>query len=444
MDYYTRMPRDAKFQRITALAQKVAGNAKTPVDKVLAIRDYFLSKDEDGNPLYSYTDNPGVPDIPSASKLMYFLFDNHKGYCAYYAGATLFMLRSLGIPSRITVGFLTIDRSDKNKGWYWYYADQAHAWVQVYFPGYGWLDFDTTVGDDEAQQSPSPDGTPPMQPPHAWFASEGEIVAVDTLRKTVKLKTGQILFHDKEYTAKQGGAEVLLDVSIANIQRDSVNISITQVKPGDSATAVSYAEVLKKLPDGQPGASAESILARIPSPLPTDDVYLKKTPQQVKEELLQQQKAEQPFSYRKLLLTTGLVILLFLCFFFTIPSLILAWYRFRSRNAATVEHRAYWQYRGLGFYLHQLGFYRGAQTPLRYAADTIDARFGTPFTRFMNVFLKTKYTDRKLSAADATTLAVTEQQTIQQIKAQIPAGKRLNAFLRPLRSFTYLNHKNQT
>lgn len=443
MEYYTRMPRDVKFQRITALAQKVAGNAKTPVDKVLAIRDYFLSKDEDGNPLYTYTDNPGVPDIPSASKLMYFLFDNHKGYCAYYAGATLFMLRALGIPSRITVGFLTIDRSDKNKGWYWYYADQAHAWVQVYFPGYGWLDFDTTVGNDEAQQSPSPDGTPPMQPPHAWFASEGEIVAVDTLRKTVQLRTGQILFHDKQYTVKQGGAEVLLDVSIANIQRDSVNISITQVKPGDSATAVSYAEALKKLPDGQAGEAAESILARIPTPLPTDDVYLKKTPQQVKEELLQQQKAEHPFSYRKLLLNTAAALLLAICLFFAIPSLILMYYRLRSRNAATPEQKAYWQYRGLGFYLHQLGFYRGEQTPLRYAAETIDARFGTPFTRFMNVCLKTKYTDRKLSAADAGILAASEQQIIQQLRTQIPAGKRFNAFLRPLRSFTYFTHKNQ-
>jgi hypothetical protein len=444
MDYYTQMPGDAKFQRITALANKVAVNAKTPVDKVLAIRDYFMSKDEEGNPLYAYTDNPGVPDIPSASKLMYFLFENHKGYCAYYAGATLFMLRSLGIPSRITVGFLTIDRSDKNKGWYWYYADQAHAWVQVYFPGYGWLDFDTTVGDDEAQQSPSPDGTPPMQPPHAWFASEGEIVAVDTLRKTIKLRTGQILFHDKEYKVKQGSAEVLLDVSIANIQRDSVNISITQVKPGDSATAVSYAEALKKLPDGKPGESAETILGRITSPLPTDDLYLKKTPQQVKEELLQKQKAEQPFSYRKMFLLIGLNLLIAICLFLSIPLLILTYYRFRSRNAPTPENKAYWQYRGLGFYLHQLGFYRGEQTPLRYAAETIDAKFGTTFTRFMNIFLKTKYTGQKLSAADAGHLASIERQTLLQVKTQLPARKRIGAFLRPLRSFTFFSHKNQT
>src|SRR6478672_13483869 len=111
------MPGDAKFKNISDLAHKVTENAKTSVDKVIALRDWFLSKDPAGQPLFKYTDNPGIPDIPNASKLMYFLFENRKGYCAYYAGATLFMLRSMGIPSRIAVGFLTVDRSDKNKGW---------------------------------------------------------------------------------------------------------------------------------------------------------------------------------------------------------------------------------------------------------------------------------------------------------------------------------------
>ena len=173
MKYYTNMPGDPKFARISQLSHEVTANAHTTVDKVLAIRDWFLSKDAGGQPLFKYTDNPGIPDIPSASKLQYFLFENRKGYCAYFAGATLFMLRSLGIPSRLAVGFLTVDRSGgKNKGWYWYYADQAHAWVQVYIPGYGWLDFDTTVGNDEAQQAPQTDGTPPMQPPVAFLAAE--------------------------------------------------------------------------------------------------------------------------------------------------------------------------------------------------------------------------------------------------------------------------------
>src|SRR5690606_18123728 len=84
MGYYTDMPTDDKFRQISDLAREVTKNAETPVDKVLAIRDYFLARDENGKQPFTYTDNPGVPDIPSASKLMYFLFENKKGYCAYY------------------------------------------------------------------------------------------------------------------------------------------------------------------------------------------------------------------------------------------------------------------------------------------------------------------------------------------------------------------------
>ena len=72
MSYYTYMPSDAKFKNIGELAHKVTDSAHTTVDKVIAIRNYFLSKDENGDPLYKYTDNPGVPDIPNASKLIVF------------------------------------------------------------------------------------------------------------------------------------------------------------------------------------------------------------------------------------------------------------------------------------------------------------------------------------------------------------------------------------
>ena len=444
MDYYTQMPKDPKFQRITSLSQKIAANAKTPVDKVLALRDYFLSKDEEGNPLFSYTDNPGVPDIPSASKLMYFLFDNHKGYCAYYAGATLFMLRSLGIPSRITVGFMTIDRSDKNKGWYWYYADQAHAWVQVYFPGFGWLDFDTTVGNDDAQESPSPDGTPPMQPPHAWFASEGQIVAIDTLKRTVKLKVGQILFHDKEYRTKEKSAEMILDVQMANIQKDSVNINLNQVKVGDSATAVSYADALKKMQDGLPNENAESIITKMPSPAPMDDVYIKKTPEQIKEEQLLQSQKEIPFSWKAFLLKIVGVVLILLFLFLSIPTLIFNYFKIRSQIVKPIEQKAYWQYRAFSFYMHQLGFFRSAITPLHYAKSIVDAGFGTSFTNFMNVYLKMKYTGQKISATEQTTIEAFLQENLKIIQRKTTFKVRFLSFLRPLRAITFFNTQNST
>ncbi|RYZ42556.1 MAG: transglutaminase domain-containing protein, partial [Sphingobacteriales bacterium] len=291
MKYYTFMPSDAKFNRIRALATEVTQDKTLPVDKIIAIRDYFLSKDENGEPLFSYTDNPGVPDIPDASKLQYFLFENRKGYCAYYAGATLFMLRSLGIPSRITVGFMTVDRSNKNKGWYWYYADQAHAWVQVYFPGYGWLDFDTTVGNEDAQQSPAPDGTPPMQPPKAYLAGDGLISAIDTAKKIAAFKMSRMVYHDKEYKLAQP-VEVSLDLAVASLVKDSVDVPLSELHLGDSATAVSYAEAFKNLkPNGN--EAGEAIIKRFPSPEPIDELHIKRSVQSKEHtEAVKEQKAK--------------------------------------------------------------------------------------------------------------------------------------------------------
>ncbi|NCX96319.1 MAG: transglutaminase domain-containing protein, partial [Chitinophagia bacterium] len=265
--YYTRMPQNKKFAYIDTLAHLITDTAATPVDKVLAIKNYFLSKDDNGKPLYKYTDNPGEPDIPSASKLMYFLKQSHKGYCAYYAGATLFMLRAVGIPSRITVGFLTEDRSDKNKGWYWYYANQAHAWVQVYFPGYGWLDFDNTVGNtDENRPTPQPDGTPPMQPPKAWFAAEGKVESVDTVRKTAVVTVKKFVFQDKEYVLKQP-TEVSADLKVATIYKDSLAIPLNKVSKGEEGTLVSYAEDMKTI-QVKDEVSAEEVMRVIPKPTP--------------------------------------------------------------------------------------------------------------------------------------------------------------------------------
>ena len=64
MKYYTYMPGDAKFMRISTACPRGDREGDKPVDKVIALRDWFLSKDAAGQPLFKYTDNPGIPDIP--------------------------------------------------------------------------------------------------------------------------------------------------------------------------------------------------------------------------------------------------------------------------------------------------------------------------------------------------------------------------------------------
>ena len=428
MRYYTFMPSDAKFQNIAKLALQVTQKATTPVDKIIAIRDWFLSKDENGEPLFKYTDNPGIPDIPSASKLTYFLFENHKGYCAYYAGATLFMLRALGIPSRIAVGFLTVDRSDKNKGWYWYYADQAHAWVQVYFPGYGWLDFDTTVGNSDAQESPKPDGTPPMQPPRAWLAADGWIENVDTLKKQMIFHFSHMIFHDKEYNS-QSEKVVVMDMKIASIKRDSVDVPLASIQKGDSATVVSYAEAFKKMEPGN--ENMNSIVSKFPVPSPVDEVYLKH--KNVHEKIKPQAKEakEQPFDWKHAFLITGYVLLGLGLIWLLLPLIVFAFYLLKIKQAND-NQKPYWIYRTICFYLHQLGIHRTEQTPMQFARETVDSNYNTKFAAFMNIYLKQKYAKQTLNTNEMNWIVTFYPEFMKQIKDHFNWKKRLISFSKPL------------
>ncbi|MBS1589617.1 MAG: transglutaminase domain-containing protein [Bacteroidetes bacterium] len=431
--YYTFMPTDAKFQKIAALAAKITAGANTPVDKVLKLRDWFLSKDETGEPLFKYTDNPGVPDIPSASKLMYFLFENRQGYCAYYAGATLFMLRSLGIPSRIAVGFLTVDRSDKNKGWYWYYADQAHAWVQVYFPGFGWLDFDTTVGNSDARESPKPDGTPPMQPPRAWLAAEGLVEKVDTLKKRMTLQVRHMVFHDKEYNFKKP-VSIQTDLHIATIKRDSVSVLISDIKYGEQATAVSYADALKAI---EPSTlSAEDVYAKIPTPTPIDEVYLQKKAWDKEETIKYQTKIDKGLDYQQAIVTLTLALITILLFIFLLPIVIYRYFLLRY-SLSSPNGKPYWIYRATTFWLHQMGISRGQKTVMQFAEQTVDPQFETNFAGFMRLYLKQKYSHQSLSQEDLAKTKAFLSHFKSNTKNKTKLFFRIRSFLRPLRSLFY-------
>ncbi len=435
MKYYTKMPGGDKFRSITALAHKVTDKAQTPVDKVIAIRDYFLSKDENGDHLYKYTDNPGEPDIPNASKLLYFLNENHKGYCAYYAGATLFMLRSIGIPSRIVVGFLTEDRGDKNKGWYWYYANQAHAWVQVYFPGYGWLDFDTTVGNtDENRPTPQPDGTPPMQPPKAWLAAEGVVENIDTLKKLVQFRVSHYVFHDKEYNPEKP-VSLSMDMKVAVFYKDSVVLPISQVRPGDSGTAVSYAEALKKIEPSE-NENATSLIKGLHAPIPMDEVYLMSREVIAKKQAEAKQEEPQKDNNNALYISLSIAAFLLLLALYS-PRLLLWYYLYRYKTSRADKDKPYWAYRTATYYLHMIGVEKGTATPMQYARNVVDPAYGTGFVPFMNVYLKQKYGQQPLNEREQAIVAGFLQPFLQTVRRQTKWFTRKLAFRNPVRMASF-------
>jgi transglutaminase-like putative cysteine protease len=75
------------------------------------------------------------------------------GFCQYFATAMIMLLRELGIPSRLVMGYLPGQR--QTDGSWLVRRSAAHAWVEVYFPGYGWVAFDPTPGNTENGQRPS-------------------------------------------------------------------------------------------------------------------------------------------------------------------------------------------------------------------------------------------------------------------------------------------------
>jgi protein-glutamine gamma-glutamyltransferase len=129
---YLQLPKiDA---RIPALAKQITANAQTPFDKTIALENYLRSH-------YAY--NLNLTGKPGDDPLAHFLFETRSGHCEYFASAMAIMLRTLGIPTREVNGFLPGEYNDLGED-YIVRASDAHSWVEVYFPGAGWMTFDPT------------------------------------------------------------------------------------------------------------------------------------------------------------------------------------------------------------------------------------------------------------------------------------------------------------
>jgi len=120
--------------RIAPLAEQMTARKTTPYDKAVAMEVYLRSK-------YGYTLD--LKGKPGADPLAHFLFETRAGHCEYFASSMTVMLRTLGIPAREVNGFLPGEYNDL-AGDYVVRASDAHSWVEVFFPGNGWVTFDPT------------------------------------------------------------------------------------------------------------------------------------------------------------------------------------------------------------------------------------------------------------------------------------------------------------
>jgi Transglutaminase-like superfamily/TgpA N-terminal domain len=141
-----------QYLPLARLAEKVAGRARTPYDAASRLESWFLTS---GN--FRYSNNPPVISPPLVS----FVAETRAGYCQYFAGAMTLMLRYLGIPARVAVGFAGGTFSASRHAWLFTDYD-AHAWVEVWFKGYGWLPFDPTPPVPGSSRAPTLPGSIPV------------------------------------------------------------------------------------------------------------------------------------------------------------------------------------------------------------------------------------------------------------------------------------------
>lgn len=122
-------------ERVADLARSIAGTASNQFDRATALYRYFT----DGTQGFTYTTETGGDN--RADALEDFLFNGKRGYCEQYASAMAIMARSIGMPARVALGFTA---GFPTEDFQTITTQDAHAWVEIYFPGYGWMTFDPT------------------------------------------------------------------------------------------------------------------------------------------------------------------------------------------------------------------------------------------------------------------------------------------------------------
>ncbi len=128
---YTKTPAS---ERVKELALIITDNAGSTYRKAAAIESYLKKN-------YSYTLEPkrneSLPPVED------FLFKNREGYCDHFSTAMAVLLREISIPARLVTGYVTSEWNDLGR-FYTVRQSNAHSWVEVYFPSYGWIPFDPT------------------------------------------------------------------------------------------------------------------------------------------------------------------------------------------------------------------------------------------------------------------------------------------------------------
>ncbi len=138
---YLQLP-TAVPTRVLDLAQQLTVDLPTTYDQALAIEEFLRT--------YPYTLEVPAPP-PDREVADFFLFDLQRGYCDYYATTMVVLARAAGLPARVVMGY-SGGAFEPVSAQYAVYETDSHAWAEVYFPGYGWIEFEPTAGEQRIER----------------------------------------------------------------------------------------------------------------------------------------------------------------------------------------------------------------------------------------------------------------------------------------------------
>lgn len=143
LDAYLALPAGVP-DRVRDLAREVTADATNDYDRVRALEQHLRSG-------YRYRLDSAVPP-DGRDAVDHFLFDAREGFCEQFAAAMAVMARALGIPARVAAGYVP-GRYNPFTGYYSVRGTDAHAWVEVFHPGFGWYPYDPTSAIPSARRS---------------------------------------------------------------------------------------------------------------------------------------------------------------------------------------------------------------------------------------------------------------------------------------------------
>jgi transglutaminase-like putative cysteine protease len=229
---------------VTDLAAQLTAGARTPYDRVRAVLDHFT--DRANGFVYSLSTSPGTTGDDLADFLRL-----KRGYCEQYAGAMAVLVRAAGVPARVVLGYTP--GQQQPDGSRLVTTDDAHAWVEVWFDGLGWIPFDPTpIAVNRAVELPWAPRTDSTTDTVAEPTAPGAELPVPTGPTAQLDRDDQYVPLDQQ--ALQDDASLLPWLSGAGLA--AVLLGLGAVPP-----AVRRGARRRRLVDGSPGALWEELLA---------------------------------------------------------------------------------------------------------------------------------------------------------------------------------------